>query len=119
MIKHWKRNSIKYSQYSIFESNNIINKEEEIFLREYKYFYSYDEKNSRSILNKYAIWIDDLNISHLRVAKYIFIDGTWYKPNGYEQILIILYKDIITKEKIPGCYIIMNNKRYDIYKDIF
>ena len=119
MIKHWKRNSIKYSQYSIFESNNIINKEEEIFLREYKYFYSYDEKNSRSILNKYAIWIDDLNISHLRVAKHIFIDGTWYKPNGYEQILIILYKDIITKEKIPGCYIIMNNKKYEIYKEIF
>ena len=66
MINHWKRNSIKYSQYSIFEPNNIINKEEEIFLKEYKYFYSYDEKKSRSILNKYAIWIDDLNISHLR-----------------------------------------------------
>ena len=48
----------------------------------------------------------------------MFIDGTWYKQNGFEQILIVLYKDIITKEKIPGCYIIMNNKKFEIYKEI-
>ena len=39
--------------------------------------------------------------------------------NGYEQILIVLYKDIIIKEKIPGCYVIMNNKIYDNYKEVF
>ena len=67
-IKSWKRNSIKFSLYSIFEQKNTVNKEEEIYLREYKYFYTFDEKkSSKSILNKYSIWIDDLNISHLRV----------------------------------------------------
>ena len=76
-IKSWKRNSIKFIQYSIFEQKNTVNKEEEIFLREYKYFYTYNEKKSKSILNKYAIWVDDLNISHIRVAKHIFVDGTW------------------------------------------
>ena len=119
IIRNWKRNSIKFTQYCIFEESNIINSEEELFLREFKYFYTFDEKKSKSILNKYAIWIDDLNISHLRESKHIFIDGTWYRPNGYEQILIVLYKDIIIKEKIPGCYVIMNNKRYDNYKEVF
>ena len=119
LIKSWKRNSIKFTQFSIFDKNNIYNIDNEIFLREYKYFYTFDEKKLTPILNKYAIWIDDLNISHLRASKHIFIDGTWYRPNGFEQILIILYKDIITKEKIPGCYIIMNNKKYEIYKEIF
>ena len=76
IIRNWKRNSIKFTQYSIFEESNIINSEEELFLREFKYFYTFDEKKSKSILNKYAIWIDDLNISHLRESKHIFIDGT-------------------------------------------
>ena len=118
IIKTWKRNSLKFTQFSIFDKKNLLNNENEIFLREYKFFYSYDEKKLTPILNKYAIWIDDLNISHLRSSKHIFIDGTWYRPNGYEQILIILYKDVITKEKIPGCYIFLNNKRYEINKEV-
>ena len=62
-------------------------------------------------MNKYGIWINDLNISHIREAEHLFIDSTWYKPNGYKQILIILYKDI--KEKIPGCFFVMNNKQHN------
>ena len=33
-------------------------------------------KKSAQILNKYEIWLNDLNISHLRVSKHLFIDGT-------------------------------------------
>ena len=43
--------------------------------------------------------MDDLNLSHIRVAKHLFIDGTWYKPGNFSQILIIEYKDIILNEK--------------------
>ena len=60
--------------------------------------------------------MDSINISHIRRAKRIFIDGTWYRPSGFCQIIIILYKDIIINEKIPGCYNITNNKKYNIYK---
>ena len=70
------------------------------FLRVFKYFYTFDKKQSKSIWNKYAIWNDDLNISHISVVKHIFIDGTWYRQNSYKQILIILYKNIVVKEKI-------------------
>ena len=59
----------------------------------YKFFYCYNESNTNPILNKFAIWCDDLNVSHLRTTEHLFIDGTWYRPNGFQQIIIILYKD--------------------------
>ena len=37
----------------------------------------------------------------------------------YNQLLIIMYKDIITKEKIPGIYILMNNRNELSYNMIF
>ena len=104
--------------YTIFEKDNILLSNGEIILREFNYFYNYEDDKSKPVLNKYAIWINDLSISHLRKAKHLFIDGTWYRPDGFVQILIILYKDIITNEKLPGCFIIMNNKKYTLYKKV-
>ena len=62
--------------------------------------------------------MDDLNLSHIRVAKHLLIDVAWYKPGNFCQILIIEYKDIILNEKIPGAYIITNNKKYKLYNEI-
>ena len=47
------------------------------------------------------------------------VDGTYHHPEGYEQLLIIMYQDIITNEKIAGLYILMNKKNYIIYNKIF
>ena len=79
--------------YNIFSKDNQKNKEGEIFLREFKYFFTYNEKKNEPILNQYATWIDELNISHIRNIEHLFIYGTWYSPNGFVQILIVLYKD--------------------------
>ena len=49
----------------MFNKNNQINKIGEIFYREYKFFYSYENSKSKPVLNQYAIWIDELFISHL------------------------------------------------------
>ena len=87
--------------YSIFEKNNIINNNGESFLLEFSYFYNYDEKISTPILNKFAIWFDEINISHISKSQHLSIDSTWYKHYGFEQIIIILDKDIIINEKIP------------------
>ena len=38
----------------------------------------------------------------MRESLYYFIDGTWYKTSGMAQIIVIMFKDIITKDKIPG-----------------
>jgi len=55
-------------------------------------------------------------ISHVRKSKHIFIDCTWYQPQGLKQILVILFKDIIINKKIPCCFMILKNKRYEIYE---
>ena len=48
--------------------HNKLNNVGEIFLREYKYFYSYNNSNNETVLNEFAIWLDELNITHIRSA---------------------------------------------------
>ena len=52
--------------YTIFEKENIKNNNGEIFLRDFRYFYNYENNNTDIILYKYAIWIDSISISHMR-----------------------------------------------------
>ena len=49
-IKSRMRNSLKFSMYTILEKNNMINKNGEIFLREFRYFYNYENNKSKTIL---------------------------------------------------------------------
>ena len=44
----------------------------------------------------------------LKASKHIFIDGTFHHPPDFYQMLIIMYKDIITDLKIPALYILLN-----------
>ena len=84
--------------YTIFELNNISNNKGEIFIGDFRFFYHYKDNKSEAVLNKYAIWIDSLNISHIRKTKHIFIDGIWCRPSGFIQISIIFIK-ILYKRK--------------------
>jgi hypothetical protein len=52
-------------------------------------------------------------IGHMRESLYYLIDGTLYKPSGMTQIIVIIFKDIITKDKILGFYIVTNNRIED------
>ena len=82
IIKHWMRNSLKFSMYTILEKNNSVNLNREIFLREFRYFYHYEENKTKAILNKFSIWIDDINISHIIREKHLLFYGKWHKPDG-------------------------------------
>ena len=62
--------------------------------------------------------MDELSISHMRASHHWFIDGTFYKPDNFVQLMIIEYKDVIIKEKIPGAFMITNNKKTCIYKEL-
>lgn len=44
-------------------------------------------------------------IAHARESDWLFIDATRYKPPGMVQIIIIMFKDVIYKEKILGMYV--------------
>ena len=47
----------------------------------------------------------------IKVSKNIFIDSTFHHPLEFYQLMIIMYKDIITGLKIPGIYVLMNSKK--------
>ena len=55
----------------------------------------------------------------MRESKNWFIDATFHKPKDFYQLLIVYYKDIISKEKLPALYILMNNKIYENYISVF
>ena len=54
-------------------------------------------------------------LGNMRQSNYFFIDGTWYKHGVIEQIIIIMFKDIITGDKIQSIYSVTNNKTEAVY----
>ena len=49
----------------------------------------------------------------------MFVCGTFHHPPEFYQIVIIIYKDVITNLKIPGIYILLNSKTELIYDLVF
>ena len=71
------------------------------------------------MLLEYIIWGNDENISRLRLSKNYFIDVTFHHPPEFKQLLIIMYRDIITSQNIPGIYILINGKFEEFYDIVF
>ena len=55
----------------------------------------------------------------MRISSHLFIDATFHYSIGYAQLLIIIFKDVITSDYYPGFYILMSNKTEIIYDMIF
>ena len=62
------------------------------------------------IKNEFIIWAFEENIKRIRKPKYFYIDGTFHHPPEFKQLLIKMYKDIITNLKIPSIYILLKKK---------
>lgn len=90
-----------------------------MFLRDHRIVYIEVINNWRCQELEYFIWGNDIVISNLRKTENIFIDATFHTPIGFNQTLIIMFKDIITGEKYPGIFILMNKKSYILYKLFF
>ncbi len=58
-------------------------------------------------------------LSKTRLAKHLFKDGTFHHPIGYNQLLIVIFKDIVSSGYLPGCYILMSNKTEILYVLVF
>ena len=65
-------------------------------------------------LLEYIIWASDENIERIRISKNIFIDCTFHTPPDFKQLMILMYKDILTSLNIPAKYILLNGK-YEIF----
>ena len=53
------------------------------------------------------------------LKNHFYLNETFHHPPDFKQLLIIMYKDIITNLKIPGIYILMNGKSEKLYDIIF
>ena len=51
----------------------------------------------------------------MRKRKNYFIDSTFHHPPEFTQMLIIMYKDILTNIKVPGFYCLLNSKKEILY----
>ena len=58
-------------------------------------------------------------IARGRLTKHLYIDGTFHHPVGYTQLLIIIFKDIVTSEYLSVCYILISNKIEILYDLVF
>ena len=53
----------------------------------------------------------------MRISHHYYIDTTFHIPKDFSQLLIFMYKDLLTELKIPRLFILMNGK-FKIYYDI-
>ena len=99
--------------------DNPKNKEGELILWKYETCNIYTSTNSNPIQSEYFIWSHDILIARGRESHHFFCDGAFHNPKGYIQILIIFFKDIIIKEKIPCFFVLMSNRKEELYKRVF
>ena len=90
-----------------------------MILRDYRIIPIIENKKISTSNYEYIIWGNNENILRMRQSKNYFIDGTFHHPPDFTQLLIIMYKDIISGIKIPGLYILLNSKKEEIYKYAF
>ena len=58
-------------------------------------------------------------ISRSRIVHHFFVDGTFHHPNKFQQLLIILFKDIVINEYLPCFFILMSYKNQQLYNLVF
>ena len=98
---------------------NKFDHENRLILRDYWIIPKTENDKFSTVDYEYIIWGNNENISKMRQSKHFFIDGTFHHPSEFKQLLLIMYKDIITSIKIPGLYILLNSKKENLYKYAF
>ena len=104
---------MRSTKYSAIE--NLFNKKEELILWEYNNNLIFTSNKKSPIPSEYFIWSSDQVIAKVRIAKYLFIEGTFHHPVGFSQILIIIFKDMVTSKYLPCFYLITSKKKEIIY----
>ena len=114
IITKWKTTSYRFKKECIlYDTKDYDNR---LILREYRIIPLESESKSTNKYLEYIFWGNSENIMRLKASKHIFIDGTFHHPPDFYQMLIIMYKDIITDLKIPALYILLNSKREILYE---
>ena len=75
----------------MFDNDKTNLKEQ--FLRDYTYTYYYDDKGKKLKNHEHFIFISNFQIIKIGTSKHLYIDGTFVKPKGFTELIIILYHD--------------------------
>ena len=117
IITKWKNNSNKFNKATIWD--NQFDYQKRLILREFRILYKQKDGKNKIKNLEYIIWANEENIKRIRKSKHYYLDSTFHHPREFKQLLILMYKDIITNLKIPGVYILMNGKSQDLYDIVF
>ena len=117
IIGRWKSNSLRFTKYNALE--NRTNKNNELRLWEYNNSSIYISNKKKPINSEYFIWTTDMIIARARITNHLFIDATFHHPYNFSQLLILIFKDVISSEYIPCFFILMSNKTEILYTMIF
>ena len=49
----------------------------------------------------------------------VYIDETFLYPPGFDQLIVILYRDESSGVRYPGLFALINNKKYERYMNLF
>ena len=104
----WRKKSNFFNKYSIFEHK--MTKNNKIFLRDYTYKILYSKTGKNLFEHEHIIYVSDFFIKKLRMSRHFYIDGTFVFPEGFKQLIVILYYDEQTKKRYPGIFSLINNK---------
>ena len=66
----------------------------ELFLRDYNLTCLYIEKGNSIFYHEQIIFISNYFIKKLRESEHYYIDGTFVYPQGFKQLIVILYYDL-------------------------
>ena len=117
IITKWKKTSDRFTKRCIFK--NKYDYDNKLILRDYRVIPINENNKISSAEYEYIIWGNNENILRMRQSKHFFIDGTFHHPEGFTQLLILMYKDVISSIKIPGLYILVNSKKEMLYNYTF
>ena len=113
IITKWKKSSDRFTKMCIFK--NKYDYDNRLILRDHRLIPINENNRISTAYYEYIIWGNNENISLMRQSRNFFIDGTFHHPEEFTQLILIMYKDIITSIKIPGLYILVNSKKEIMY----
>ena len=104
IITKWRNSTNRFNKSTVWD--NKYDYQNRLILRDYRSIYAESAPHNKIKCFEYIIWANDENIKRIRKSKHYYLDGTFHHPKEFKQLLILMYKDIITDLKILGIYII-------------
>ena len=117
IITKWRNSTSRFNKSTVWD--NKYDYQNRLILRDYRTIYAESAPHNKNKCFEYIIWANDENIKRIRKSKHYYLDGTFHHPSEFKQLLILMYKDIITDLKIPGIYILLNGKSQILYDEAF